>query len=303
MVADARPTLLTVVITTHDRPLTLQRAVDSALAQTIPGVEVIVVDDGSSPPAQIEQHGDARLIRTPANRGVCAARNVGLRSARGEYVTFLDDDDVLMPHHASVAMRTLEASALPPPVAVVCGLAEVDVEGRIVDVRIPPVRPRGCTYLLEPTERGRSHNAKNTLVVPTETLRSIGGWNEAYRSRVTTELFLRLNPVCSIDAATDVTYELHRHSGHRLTRDRHLRRQSFEQLVEDHGPLFETEPARYADILWDHAMMSLRVRDIRGAARAIGRATVRAPRTVAGRAWGELGLPSSASPSWRSGRR
>ncbi|MBV8207624.1 MAG: glycosyltransferase family 2 protein [Acidobacteria bacterium] len=85
-----------IVITTYNRRGLLRRAVDSALAQNHPEGEIIVVDDAST-------DGTGELIRTsyPAiryvrsarNRGVCAARNLGLREAREPWVVFLDDDD------------------------------------------------------------------------------------------------------------------------------------------------------------------------------------------------------------------
>ena len=75
--------LYSIVIPTHNRPDFLVRAIGSALAQTLPDVEVIVVDDGSQPPAVAPTDHRVRLIRLDENRGNAAARNAGLATARG----------------------------------------------------------------------------------------------------------------------------------------------------------------------------------------------------------------------------
>jgi glycosyltransferase involved in cell wall biosynthesis len=99
-VALASP-LISIVIPTHNRAAILQRALDSVVAQTFQDYEVIVVDDASKDNTQafLRTYESARLrvLRNETNRGVSAARNLGARAARGEFITFLDDDDALRP--------------------------------------------------------------------------------------------------------------------------------------------------------------------------------------------------------------
>jgi glycosyltransferase involved in cell wall biosynthesis len=90
---------VSLVIATYNHARFLGEALDSAVAQTLTGVEVVVVDDGSTddtPDVLARYGGRIRVIRQP-NRGLAAARNTGLAAARGTYVSFLDADDVLMP--------------------------------------------------------------------------------------------------------------------------------------------------------------------------------------------------------------
>jgi hypothetical protein len=276
-----RAPLLTVVVPTRDRPHLLPQAVEGALAQTVDDLEVVVVDDGSVEPVTLPAHPRVRVVRLDRSRGNAGARNAGLAAARSRWLACLDDDDVLLPHFAETSLAALEGAGdtgpLPPPVAVTSGVAEVDEDGRELGRRLPPTLPRGAHYSLEPLPPGRSYNAKQTLVVETSVLRAIGGWDESFRSRTVTELFLRLNPVCSILGLDEVTYRLREHRGSRLSRDPALRQASFAQLVAKHRALFDTHPRRYAELLLDHALMSLHVGQVGHGMAAIARAARRAP--------------------------
>jgi len=105
-------TLISIVIPTYNRPELLRRAVDSALGQSWKHIELIIVDDGSTDPAappllaQLETEPNIRVLRQE-NKHASAARNAGVRAARGEYVAFLDDDDTLKPDFLSTCLYVL----------------------------------------------------------------------------------------------------------------------------------------------------------------------------------------------------
>lgn len=104
--AAERPPLVSVVITTRNRRDYLKEALDSVFAVQGNGfdLEVIVIDDGSSDGTpQLLEGYDVRRIRTEGV-GMAAARNLGLRSFRGDYVTLLDDDDVWLPQNISAQL-------------------------------------------------------------------------------------------------------------------------------------------------------------------------------------------------------
>ena len=273
---------LTVVIPTHDRPGLLVEAVESALSQTVDDLEVVVVDDGSLDPVRLAGDARLRVVRLHPNRGGAAARNAGLESARGRWVTYLDDDDLLLPHHAELMLDAWERCELPHPVGVVSSVAVVR-DGTVLEVHRPPTVARGGHYTLEPIQAGRSFFAKHSLVVETEVLRSIGGWDASLRSRVSTDLFLRLNPVCSIAGLDEITYQVRLHPGPRVSTDPTLRQSGFARLVAAHQATFEAHPDRFADLLVDHAMKSLGHRDVAAAGRALLGALRRSPRRSVGR--------------------
>jgi glycosyltransferase involved in cell wall biosynthesis len=93
--------LITVITPTHNRRDKVLRAVESVLSQSMPRLEHIVVDDGSTDgtEAALARIRDPRLIYVGAKwRGANAARNAGIERARAPVVTFLDSDDVYLPH-------------------------------------------------------------------------------------------------------------------------------------------------------------------------------------------------------------
>jgi hypothetical protein len=91
-----------IVIPAYNREKFIERAVGSCLAQPHPAFEVIVVDDASvdATPAIVSRIEDPRLrlVVQPVNRGVAAARNLGISHARGEWIIALDSDDELTPN-------------------------------------------------------------------------------------------------------------------------------------------------------------------------------------------------------------
>ncbi|MCK4918258.1 MAG: glycosyltransferase family 2 protein [Candidatus Pacebacteria bacterium] len=93
--------IISIIIPTYNRPELLRRAIKSVLNQTFQRFEIIVVDDGLVERANkiIKEIDDLRVvyIQHKENRGASAARNTGNEKARGEFVTFLDDDDEFYP--------------------------------------------------------------------------------------------------------------------------------------------------------------------------------------------------------------
>jgi glycosyltransferase involved in cell wall biosynthesis len=95
-----RPSV-TAVIPAHNAEDTIARAVSSALAQTYPSLEIIVVDDCSSDrTAEIVEAfvgAGVRLLRLPSQQGASRARNAGIEAATSELIAFLDSDDEWLP--------------------------------------------------------------------------------------------------------------------------------------------------------------------------------------------------------------
>lgn len=104
--------LVSAIITTHNRCGLLIRAIDAAISQTYHPMEIIVVDDASTDDTceACKKYGDQiNYIQIPPqkSRGGNYARNLGIRSARGEYVAFCDDDDYWLPQKTEKQMRLM----------------------------------------------------------------------------------------------------------------------------------------------------------------------------------------------------
>lgn len=112
------PLLVSVCLSHFNRPDLLERAVASVLAQSWRPLEVIVVDDGSDPPAlarlaELEaQWGEAVTVLRQPNRYLGAARNRAAAAARGEFLLFMDDDNAAPPEEIAILLRAaLETGA------------------------------------------------------------------------------------------------------------------------------------------------------------------------------------------------
>jgi len=130
---------VSVVIPTRSRSRMLAVALRSALSQRDADLEVIVVDDGSTDDteAMVAAMSDPRvhLIRDEVSGGVSAARNRGIAAAVGEWVAFLDDDDVWAPDKV---VRQLDAATAAGRKWVYAGDVNVDSNLRILDGASPP---------------------------------------------------------------------------------------------------------------------------------------------------------------------
>jgi len=142
--------LVSVIIPVFNRPELVRSAVESALAQTYPLVEVIVVDDGSTDEtpqvleALCQQHPEkVRVLRT-ANRGPGLAREAGRQAAKGEFVQYLDSDDLLC--KTKLARQVDALRRYPDSRFSLCGTAVVDAHGALLDSGLPTNRGSGTLF-------------------------------------------------------------------------------------------------------------------------------------------------------------
>jgi glycosyltransferase involved in cell wall biosynthesis len=105
--------LVSVIIPTYNGSAFLRETIDSALAQTYPRVEVVVVDDGStdSTPDILASYGDRIKAVTQRNAGTSAARNTGICESSGAYIAFLDHDDLWLPEKLAKQVPVLMENA------------------------------------------------------------------------------------------------------------------------------------------------------------------------------------------------
>lgn len=124
--------LVSVVIPNYNYANYVGEAIDSVLSQTYDSIEVIVVDDGSSDASSdvVAEYGDRVTAIFQKNAGVSAARNNGARTAVGEYIAFLDADDIWM--LTKVAKQIAAFNEDPKAGLVHVGVAEISANGEVL---------------------------------------------------------------------------------------------------------------------------------------------------------------------------
>lgn len=209
---DAVQPLITVGITCYDAEDTIRRAVESALAQTWAPREVIIVDDASTDRSaailkEMRRTGaEIRLIRHSENRGVAGARNTVLAHARGAFVAFFDDDDESTPDRLDQQYRRIvkyEHDHLGAPTFCYANRLVVPPGERMPTFerygigRVPP-EPSGsltADYVLGVLRNDDEHSwgmlGSCTLMVRTEALRALGGFDGRFRRRAELDLAVR----------------------------------------------------------------------------------------------------------------
>lgn len=126
---------VSVVVPTYNRRDLVTRAIDSVLAQTYSGLELIVVDDGSTDGTadRLKGYGDRIQVLRQTNRGVSAARNAGIRAAQGPLIALLDSDDYWLPGKLARQVDFFQSH----PEALICQTEEIWVRN---GVRVNPGR-------------------------------------------------------------------------------------------------------------------------------------------------------------------
>lgn len=190
--------LVSVIMPAYNARATIIEAVDSALNQTHPAVEIIIVDDGSSDSTLdlLRQHyGNHPQIKLfqQANAGPSAARNHAIRHANGQWLHFLDSDDRL---HPTKIARSLARAAEVPNAAVVYGPAIIiDAAGQPIAQQwaFPPL-PSGdvfCHWITGTMANGQ-YGVLPSFMVKTEAVHAVGGFDEAIFGSEDWDMWIKL---------------------------------------------------------------------------------------------------------------
>jgi glycosyltransferase involved in cell wall biosynthesis len=184
------PPLISVILNTYNRAALLPRAVESVLAQTHDDFELVVADDGSTDrtPGVVAEFTDRRVryVRQD-NAGLSAARNLGVASSSGRYVTFLDDDDEVLAGWLEAFAKVISSSECG---VACCGVEVVDVNQTVTEVRKPHNLGAPFDHCV-----GLFHSG--SFAVRRGVFDAIGGYATDLPCHHQTEFALRLVPWCS----------------------------------------------------------------------------------------------------------
>mgnify|MGYP005837720585 CR=1 FL=1 len=180
--------LVSVVIPTYNRAQFLREAIESVLAQTFTGWELIVVDNGSTDGTATlcASYGPKLTYLLEQRQGPAAARNRGIAAARGEFVAFLDDDDIWLPEKLARQLELMEQ--FPAAGVVGCGQRCMDLSGRVFYTE--PGKPR--YELAELKLRCGPVGTTSGALVRKACLEELGGFDEGLRFNEDWDLWLRI---------------------------------------------------------------------------------------------------------------
>jgi len=230
------PPRLSAIIPAYNQSAFVGQAIDSVLAQTRrEGVEIIVVNDGSTDdtPNVLEQYSGKIHVISQSNAGLSAARNTGLRSATGEFIGFLDSDDLW---HPDTIERALDAFDKSPGANWVLGGWEfVDEHGKSTSVPTPSARfkqgiEKDFLRLLLLGNFFPVHAA----VVRRACVQECGGFDETLRAAEDWDLWLHMaehgwSPVC-----VDALFARYRRHSAAMTRDISRMETAMLRVIEKH---------------------------------------------------------------------
>ena len=207
---DPAPRSFSVVIPVWNGEKTLGAAIRSALGQTLPPAEVIVVDDGSTDSSRVvaEAFGGRVKVLSGPNAGPSAARNRGVKAASGTWVAFLDADDLFEPGYLAAADEHLSAN---PDVGLLCFGVRVLEGDRPTAHEIHKKTP-GAAYTTEGLLEG-DIGTICTPLVSRETFLAAGGFDESLRGNEDCHLWLRLSRVAELRQDPRVLLLYRRHAG------------------------------------------------------------------------------------------
>jgi glycosyltransferase involved in cell wall biosynthesis len=189
--AEFRP-IVTILIPVYNRAAMVADAVESCLAQTWRSTEILIVDDGSTDDlaGSLARFGAAVRVIRQANGGVSRARNTGIRAASGDFVHFLDSDNLLLP--AAVA-RKVDGFARYPDAELCYSLAEIQGNSPTPSVQIdPPDGSAHCPTVSLLAGRNLYPFYVSCVMLPRYTLLATGGFEEDLRRWEDVRLWIRL---------------------------------------------------------------------------------------------------------------
>lgn len=256
-------TLVSIIIPAWNRADVILRAVDSALAQTLRGVQVVVVDNGSADGTRDvlgQREGpNLTIVKVSRNCGAAGGRNLGLTAATGDYVGFLDSDDELAPQWAERLMAAIADEAA----LATCGFAMMNTDGSVrYEHGSEPMGP-AFPGLIGPFQAG-------TFLIERRLLEQLGGYAEGLRYSENTELGLRVAAECAargrITASVDQPL-LRWHHNPEHVYDGAERRASCAYLLDRHGALLARDQRMLSSYRSQLAVWDARLGDLASARR------------------------------------
>lgn len=223
--------LITVIIPTYGRPKYLLRAIKSVLNQTYTNLEIIIVDDnGRNTKNQIEteekilslNNDKINYIIHNTNMNGSVARNTGIEFAKGNFICFLDDDDEFLNTKLEQQYNKLSNKS---EKWIACYTGHIRVFDSKSDSMVSYSPVLEGEILFDILAFNIDHVSGSSLMVRTEVVKSIGGWNENLKRHQDYEFIARLSNQGNIAVISEPIVKIHVHEGSN-------RHKNFDELEE-----------------------------------------------------------------------
>lgn len=201
---------VSVVIPTYNHARFLRQAIDSALGQTLPPREVIVIDDGSSDgtPDIVAEYGHRIRAVRHTNRGVAATRNAGAALATGELLAFLDADDVWLPRKLELQVEQFRRDV--DLGFAHCGVEEIDGHGSVLR-RIVCGQDQDVARELLMFRRPVILGGGSGVLIRATCFHELGGFDQNLSTSADWDLYFRLANKYSVRFIPEVLLQYRQH--------------------------------------------------------------------------------------------
>lgn len=240
--------LVSVVIPAFNRASLIGESLESVYAQSYEPLEVIVVDDGSSDDLEAALapyiRRGLRLIRHDRNMGAPAARNTGIKEAKGEFIAFLDSDDLWEPEKTEKQVQKILVSGTETAL-IYSGIRKINQDGRYLGLKNP--KKKGSIYF--DLLRNNWIGSTSTALVRASALVNVGGFDTTLRSRQDLDLWLRLAKEYKIDFVSEplVIYRVHTD---RISSNVDSRIQGYKTILSKYFSDIKRSPAIHGEYLY-----------------------------------------------------
>lgn len=230
--------LVSVVVPTYKRPKKLNRAIKSVIKQTYENLEIIVVND--APTTNIENiinFQDNRIIpiNHEKNKGAPAARNTGIKEAKGEFIALLDDDDKWLPQKIEKQVRKFEE--LDDNYGLIYTWAKIIYKDSTKKMK---PRKEGEVYL--DFLKGSFIPGLPTTLIKRKVFSQSGMFDEKLKSAQDWEMWIRIAKNYKISFVPKILTIIYQDHSDRISTDLERRYQGGEHVIKKHRSEFEKHP-------------------------------------------------------------
>lgn len=217
---------LSVIITTYKREISMvMRAIESVRQQTYQNIEIILVDDNpdgskysESLKEAISSQKDVTYIKQDGNKGACAARNLGIKNSKGEFIGFLDDDDTWKPQKAKRQIECFQNAD--------DSVGMVYCLGEVIDTNFDP--PKVTDYYTSVFFRSEVTyidllrcdmiGSTSQAVVRKSCFEKVGGFKEELPARQDYEMWIRISKHYKILGLNEKLFNYYQHEQIQITK-------------------------------------------------------------------------------------